>query len=148
MFSMKIKFSLMLFQCFNRPSINIISNLCPLKYIFLHFVFDGQLCRTNYRKIFITLNFDPVVHVIIRSVHSFTLHCIVLEWFRSWHLNPIRREHSLCRSTCTSVPCSIVRRVSRIALDIEVLLWIHAIVMMFAMLYIVLYLLYGYLDWY
>ena len=49
---MKIKFSLMLFQCFNRPSINIISNLCPLKYIFLHFVFDGQLCRTNYRKIF------------------------------------------------------------------------------------------------
>ena len=75
---MKIKFSLMLFQCINRPSINIISYLCPLKYIFLCLVFDGQLCRTNSRKIIITLNFDLVVHVIIHSVHSFTSYCIVL----------------------------------------------------------------------
>ena len=80
MSSMKVKFRLMLFQCFNRPPIDIISNLCPLKYIFLYLVFDGQLCRTNSRKIIVTLNFDLVVHVIILSVHvpSFTSYCIVV----------------------------------------------------------------------
>ena len=98
MFSMKVKFSLMSFQCFNRPSTNIILNLCPLKCLVLYLVFWWSLCRTNSHKIFITLNFDPVVHVIIRSVHSFTLHCIVLEWYRSWPLNLIRWEPSLCRS--------------------------------------------------
>ena len=73
------------------------------------------MCRTNYRKIFITLNFDPVVHVIIRSVHSFTLHCFSV--IRRMTFEPYQTGKIAC--TCTTFPCSLVE-VFSIILDIEV----------------------------